>query len=304
MNYIKSIDDNKDKIINRVNIEYLQSKHNAKLRNKIEIYDKILNRLYNRIEISSDYNQNFCFFHIPEYIYGFPVYNIKSCAAFLIKKLLGNGLQVRFFHPNVIYIYWNYNSSINCISPLMSVPFTPELTYPDSFPNEPRQTALHVLNNQPTEPNTLVDIPMTNDKSKRTINIPLPPINFQNCNSEDVRSILPPHKSNSSYQSIVDVPIREIDIKDNSFHPHNNTSNNRYNTGNQYNPSNRYNSSNQYNTGSSNNEYNSNNYNNYNNSNNNFGISLSEKAPVKKRVQKSYRPINESEPMTKFLYNN
>jgi len=159
----------------------------------------------------------------------------------------------------------------------MSVPYKPELTYPDSFSNEPRQTSLHVLPSPPSEPNTLIDIPMNVSEGKRTVNIPLPPINFQHCSPSDVRSMLPPHKSRTDYQSIVDLPVREIDIQDKSFN--NQMGNNR-----------RENFNN----------------NSNNNSNNNFGITLSENIPIKKgtRQQKSYRPINESQPMTKFLYRN
>lgn len=211
MNYLRQIDrDNGG--LNTINMEYLQKKHSVKVRNKLEIFNKILGRCYHRIDIASDANQTFCFFPIPEYIYGFPIYNIKACAAFLIKKLIANGFHVKFFKPNVLYVYWYYRSSINCITPLMNAPFKPELTYPDSFNNEPQQTAIHAtLRKNDSEPNTLVSIPMKKE-GHRTINIPLPPINFEHCSGEDLQAVLPPHKSGIPEKRVVDLPDRSTPI--------------------------------------------------------------------------------------------
>jgi len=179
MNYIKAIDDNRGSL-NRVNMAYLQKKHNAKLRTRLEIYEKILNRIYNRIDIASNVENTNCVFDIPEYIYGFPIYNIRACAEYLSKKLISNGFHVKYIKPNILYIYWNYNSSINCISPLMNVPYVPEIAYPDAM--EPKQTALHVL----PEP----ELPDYNKPAIKTI--PLPPMNFEHGSNHEMRSLLPP----------------------------------------------------------------------------------------------------------------
>jgi len=216
MNYLKAIDEKKEGL-NNINIEYLQQKHNAKIRIKLQIFEKILKRCYNRIDMASDCGDQYCFFTIPEYIYGFPTFNVKACAAYIIKKLMGNGLHVKFFNPNLVYVYWYYRNNPNCITPLMNTPFSPEITYPDSFPDEPKQTSLHSL---PTynEPNTLISIPMK--QSERTVNIPLPPINFEHCSGNNIKDFLPPHKQNIPDRDIIDLPSRQINIPSASFNSH------------------------------------------------------------------------------------
>ena len=188
MNYIKAIDDNRNSL-NRVNMAYLQKKHNAKLRTRLEIYEKILNRIYNRIDIASNVDNTTCVFDIPEYIYGFPIYNIKACAEYLSRKLISNGFHVKYIQPNILYIYWNYNSSINCISPLMNVPYTAEIAYPDSM--EPKQTSLHVL----PEP----ELPDYDKPAIKTI--PLPPMNFEHGSNHEMLSLLPPPNRSPTSQS-------------------------------------------------------------------------------------------------------
>jgi len=288
MNYLKTIDETQDGGINRVNMEYLQKKHNAKVRVKMEIFDKILNRCYNRIDISSDCGDQYCFYCIPEYIYGFPTFNTKSCAAYIMKKLMGNGFHVKFFKPNMIYIYWYYKSSPNCITPLMNIPFNPELSYPDSFNNEPRQTSLHSLHGPPIEePNTLISIPMKREGCQRQVNIPLPPINFEHCSGKEIRDILPPHKSNLPERELIDLPTREVNFNGGNL------------GGNDF-----YSLSPNKNLLPPINE-------NFRNSglgskseSETLGISFSQKTPKKSgNGQKNYRSIDEYRPSGNFLYN-
>jgi len=273
MNYIKAIDENRT-ALNRVNMVYLQKKHNAKLRTRLEIYDKILNRIYNRIDIASNVDNTYCIFDIPEYIYGFPIYNINSCADYLIKKLMSNGFDVKFIKPNILYIYWYYNSTINCISPLMNVPYTGEITYPDAM--EPKQTSLHALPPPPSP--TLPDYDQPAIKT-----IPLPPMNFEHASNHEMRSLMPPpnrlpvasyqstHPS-SSYQSVM--PSSSSSSSYQSY------------------PSSRYQSTER---GSSDNTV---------KDIESFQISLSEREPSKPKRNKNYRSTEEYRPTGKFLYHN
>ena len=44
---------------------------------------------------------------IPFYIFGYPIYDVKDCSKFLIKKLEKNGFNVNFLDPNILLIDWN-----------------------------------------------------------------------------------------------------------------------------------------------------------------------------------------------------
>ena len=48
----------------------------------------------------------FCFYNVPKYIFGIPLYDIKSCVMFLVTALVKNGFDVKYTHPNLLYISW------------------------------------------------------------------------------------------------------------------------------------------------------------------------------------------------------
>lgn len=204
MNFARTIDRTfRQDSINSINLEYVQQKQNARLQTRLENFEKVLQRVYHRIDICSDYQQNFCFFRIPEYIYGLPIYSVKSCAAYIMKKLMANGFRCKFFVPNLLYVYWYYKET----NPALLAPGMPindkqlknKLDFPDNdflntiqpLPNaetmksagaiqrmlgglperEPEHRGLDVVLAQ----DRLKNIP-TRTKSG-TVNLPLPPIN-------------------------------------------------------------------------------------------------------------------------------
>jgi hypothetical protein len=63
-----------------------------------------------RIKTISKQNihEKFCWFVVPEIIIGVPKYDQAGCIAYLMDTLQTNGFQVRYFHPNTIFISWNH----------------------------------------------------------------------------------------------------------------------------------------------------------------------------------------------------
>ena len=53
-------------------------------------------------------NEKFCWFVVPEVIIGVPRYDQAGCIAYVMDTLQTNGFQVRYFHPNTIFISWNH----------------------------------------------------------------------------------------------------------------------------------------------------------------------------------------------------
>ena len=45
---------------------------------------------------------------VPEVILGVPKYDQGACVAYLLDKLKENGFQVRYIHPNTLFICWNH----------------------------------------------------------------------------------------------------------------------------------------------------------------------------------------------------
>jgi len=94
----------------KINIDDLYEKKRQNDLNKLELFKKILNRIHVRIKTTArqNVNEKFCWFVVPEVIIGVPKYDQANCIAYLMDTLQTNGFQVRYFHPNAIFISWNH----------------------------------------------------------------------------------------------------------------------------------------------------------------------------------------------------
>ena len=81
--------------------------HKDKIKKWIKVYEKVLGHCFRKVREHVLRDQKFCFFPVPEYLAGFPLYNITHCTCFIIKKLNQSGFNTKYIPPNVIYIYWN-----------------------------------------------------------------------------------------------------------------------------------------------------------------------------------------------------
>ena len=80
--------------------------HKEKIKKWIKVYEKVLGNCYRKVRDHVLRDQQFCFFPVPEYLPGFPLFNITHCTFFIIKKLNQGGFQTKFIPPNMIYIHW------------------------------------------------------------------------------------------------------------------------------------------------------------------------------------------------------
>jgi len=101
---LENIDDFSEKL----NMDDLYEKKRQYDLNKLSLYNKILNRIHIRIKTTSrqKIEEQFCWFVVPEMIIGVPKYDQGSCIAYLIDKLKNNGFNVRYIHPNTLFISW------------------------------------------------------------------------------------------------------------------------------------------------------------------------------------------------------
>ena len=92
----------------KINIDDLYEKQQKKDLKQISIFNKILNRIHNKIRITSR-NRNgdkYIWFTVPEYIFGESVYQQADCIAYLVDKLEENKFHIRYMHPNTLFISW------------------------------------------------------------------------------------------------------------------------------------------------------------------------------------------------------
>lgn len=92
-----------------LNINDLFAEQLEKEKNKNKIYDDVLKKCHQKILRSVQINpyNNHCFYIIPKFIYGIPLYNIEQCIRYLIVHLSKNGFKINYTHPNLLLIWWN-----------------------------------------------------------------------------------------------------------------------------------------------------------------------------------------------------
>jgi Family of unknown function (DUF5759) len=94
----------------KLNLDELYERKKQHDLNKLELFNKILNRIHVRIKTTSrqKIDEQFCWFVVPETILGVPKYDQGACIAYLLDKLQTNGFRVRYIHPNTLFICWNH----------------------------------------------------------------------------------------------------------------------------------------------------------------------------------------------------
>jgi len=78
--------------------------------NTLAVYNRILSRIHVRIKTVSRQQtvEQFCWYVVPEMIIGLPKYDHTACTAYIIDKLRENGFQLRYTHPNLLFISWKH----------------------------------------------------------------------------------------------------------------------------------------------------------------------------------------------------
>lgn len=100
--------DNLEDFSEKINIDELYEKKRQQDLNKLALFNKILNRVHVKIRTVSRQkaNEQFCWFLVPETILGVPKYDQGACIAYLMDKLKTSGFNVRYIHPNLLFISW------------------------------------------------------------------------------------------------------------------------------------------------------------------------------------------------------
>jgi hypothetical protein len=94
----------------RMNLDELYEKKREQDMKQAEMYSRVLNRVHVKIKTIArrTTKETYCWFQVPEMILGVSRYNQSECIAFLISKLNQSQFQVKYYHPNYIFITWNH----------------------------------------------------------------------------------------------------------------------------------------------------------------------------------------------------
>ena len=93
-----------------INLDDLYERKKQYDLNTLSIYNKLLNRIHNRIKTVArqQVDAQYCWYVVPEMILGIPKFDHGACTAYLIDKLQENKFNVRYIHPNTLFICWDH----------------------------------------------------------------------------------------------------------------------------------------------------------------------------------------------------
>jgi hypothetical protein len=100
--------DNIEDFSEKLNIDELYEKKRQHDLTQLALFNKMLNNVHKRIKLTSrqKIDNQVCWYLVPETILGVPKYDQGACIAYLMDKLKTNGFNVRYIHPNLLFISW------------------------------------------------------------------------------------------------------------------------------------------------------------------------------------------------------
>jgi hypothetical protein len=90
----------------QLDINSLFDTTNQKALKRLETYDKILKQCHCRIKYYSKFEKTTCFFAIPEFIIGVPLFDVGELRIYMMNSLERNGFKLMYMHPNWLMIDW------------------------------------------------------------------------------------------------------------------------------------------------------------------------------------------------------
>jgi hypothetical protein len=108
--YSREEEDEDVENVRKINLDELYDTKKEKDLQKLQVFNRILNRIHTKIKMTSrqKINSNFCWYVVPEVMLGIVNYDRVMCISYIVAKLEENDFQVRYTHPNLIFISWGH----------------------------------------------------------------------------------------------------------------------------------------------------------------------------------------------------
>ena len=108
--YSREEEDEDVENVRKINLDELYDTKKEKDLQKMQVFNRILNRIHAKIKMTSrqKINSNFCWYVVPEIMLGVVNYDRVMCISYIIAKLEENDFQIRYTHPNLVFISWGH----------------------------------------------------------------------------------------------------------------------------------------------------------------------------------------------------
>ena len=100
-----------------LNIDDLYENKNSKHLRRLEQFDGILKKVHMRIKASKKKKKMHCFYQIPEFIIGVPLYNVNELKQYIMNSLKKNGFNLLYVDPNWLFISWEEKKKNKVLKP-------------------------------------------------------------------------------------------------------------------------------------------------------------------------------------------
>jgi len=153
-----------------INIYTLNNNRDLRTKKRENTYKTILLKCYNKIKASSKSRQ-YCFYKIPPFVIGFPIFDVKKCSNYIYKKLIRQGFKVTQTENNIL-IYWGHipsyisEPSLQYSGAVVSNKTDDELNKKRNTDNEMYRD----INDIDADNNFIYDLPEFNDRLKKLKN--------------------------------------------------------------------------------------------------------------------------------------
>ena len=74
-----------------------------------ECFEKVVESCHKKITSQTRNNKLNCFYEVPMYVFGFPIFDINKCIEYLKNSLEADGFLVKYYFPKYLYISWDFD---------------------------------------------------------------------------------------------------------------------------------------------------------------------------------------------------
>ena len=101
--------------MSQIDMKELHATINKQTLKRMELYDSILKKCHSRILYNSNLQRTYCFYQIPEFVIGTPLYDVLELRNYIMNSLKTNGFEILYIEPNWLFIYWNVKGAKSLI---------------------------------------------------------------------------------------------------------------------------------------------------------------------------------------------